>query len=74
MGVGSMSLIDRSKAMYLIAHCDSLFVRDMNRIQRSAYASGIAQALFIIQSMDSEDVFDHCPNCGADMRGGVEDA
>ena len=48
-----MELIDRGKAMNLIAQIDEPALRLMSQNARSAYAAGIARALAVLQSMDS---------------------
>lgn len=48
-----MELIDRGKAMNLIARIDDPALRYMDQRSRSAYAAGIARALAVLQSMDS---------------------
>lgn len=53
-----MELIDRGKAMNLIAQIDDPALRLMSQKARLAYASGIAKALFILQSMDSVQIPD----------------
>lgn len=53
-----MELIDRGKAMNLIAQIDEPALRLMSQNARSAYAAGIAKALFVLQSMDSVQIPD----------------